>query len=150
MEKLRIWYGEDRDGQLCIDLVPIYDENGEQCPGAGETLYRNIDGLYGEWYITGGIPLTLYQIEDKDLEESKLMESVTQVLEDPELKWQACDIDDYDVINGFLQYCRIDPLPVPPAVVAEALSEYIELYDDEEIARDWMRAKYETLLDGIL
>lgn len=65
-------------------------------------LYVGIDNIYGEFMLeTGGDPTCLNELEDAGCEE--LIETINNVIADPNTYWESCDDDDDQYIAEWLE-----------------------------------------------
>lgn len=65
-------------------------------------LYVGIDNIYGEFMLeTEGDPTCLNELEDAGCEE--LIETINNVIADPNTYWESCDDDDDQYIAEWLE-----------------------------------------------
>ena len=70
-------------------------------------LYVGIEAVYGEFILeTGGNPITLNDLEedvaDGIAECGKLIETINNVIADPNTYWEPCDEDDEEYVSDWL------------------------------------------------
>lgn len=70
-------------------------------------LFFGISSVYGEFILeTAGDPTCLNELEDTGCEE--LIETIDNVLVNPDTYWEPCDDEDEQYISGWLNIWGID------------------------------------------
>lgn len=68
-------------------------------------LYFGIKELYGEFLLeTGGDPTCLNELEDAQNDQTdSLIESISDIINDPSTPWEACDEEDEEYVKRALE-----------------------------------------------
>lgn len=68
-------------------------------------LYYNIDSVSGGYILeTGGDPTCLGELEDAQNDEADaLIESISEIINDPRTPWEPCTEEDEEYVNDWLR-----------------------------------------------